>query len=121
MKKVMLSICAAISIISFSAISVAAEKVEINDALKKGLISITVYGKANGELVQVVAKRLSQSPIIIIFNEGRTDIAGEVSVLVKSNTEIDLSSKYEDTIFLKQTGVDRLTRGPVTITSESYK
>ena len=121
MKKIILSVCAAVSIISLSAVAIAAEKVEITDAIKKGIISITVYGKANGELVQIVAKRLSPAPIIITFNEGRTDIAGEVSILVKSDTIIDLSSKYEGVIYLKQTGADRLTRGPVTINSESFK
>jgi hypothetical protein len=121
MKRKMIGICTVISIMIFSAIAIAAEKVEINDALKKGLISVTVYGKANGEMAQLIVKRLSTEPVIITFKEGRTDIAGEISVLVKNNTEIDLSSKYEEVIFLKQTGANRLTKGPVTINPKSSK
>jgi hypothetical protein len=121
MKKSMICFCFAVSVIFCSAAAMAAEKVGVNDAVKKGLITITVMGRANGELAELRLKRLSSKPIIILINKGRTDIMGEVSVLSKDDLEIDLTSKYEETVVLKQTGASRVTRGNVIIDANSGK
>jgi hypothetical protein len=119
MKKMMFGLCVAASIIIFSSVSIAVEKLEINAAFKKGLISITIIGKARGEMVELRVKRLSATPIIILINNGRTDIAGEVSILSGKDAEIDLSSKYEEAIYIKQTGPNRVTGGPITLNPSS--
>jgi hypothetical protein len=120
MKKI--TICfIAMSVLFISTLSMAAEKVEINDALKKGYISVTIFGRANGEMAELRIKRITEASIIILIKTGRTDIAGEVSVLSKSDAEINLTSKYEDAIVLKQTGAARVTRGPVTVDMNSTK
>ncbi|MFH0975724.1 MAG: hypothetical protein V1874_08055 [Spirochaetota bacterium] len=121
MKKSMICFCFALSLIFCSAAAMAAEKVGVNDAVKKGMLSITVFGRANGELAELRFKRLTSAPIIILLNKGRTDIMGEVSVLSKDDLEIDLTSKYEEAIVLKQTGASRVTRGNVLIDASSGK
>jgi hypothetical protein len=115
LKKIMFGLCAVTSLLIFSSVSIAVEKMEINAAFKKGLISITIIGKARGEMAELRLKRLSATPIIILINNGRTDIAGEVSILSEKDAEIDLSSKYEGAVYVKQTGANRVTGGPITL------
>jgi hypothetical protein len=115
MKKIIYSLFASMLVFAFSAVS-AAEKIDINDAFKKGLISITIMGKASGEMVELRIKKLpNTAPIIVVIKKGRTDLGGEVSILSNKEKEIDLTSRYDDIFIIAQTGPDRVTGGPITL------
>jgi hypothetical protein len=115
MRKIMYSLFVSMFVFAFSAVSTAAEKIDINEAFKKGLISITIMGKARGEMVELRIKKLSDAAIIVIIKKGRTDLGGEVSIQSNKDKEVDLTSRYDDIFIIAQTGPDRVTGGPITL------
>jgi hypothetical protein len=121
MKKIMQGLFVTIFVVTLSGVSTAAEKIDINDAFKKGLISITVIGKAKGEMVELRIKKISDASIIVTIKKGRTDLGGEVSILSNIDKEIDLTSKYDSITIIAQTGPDRLTGGPITLDPSKSK
>jgi hypothetical protein len=115
MKQAILSFGVIIWLLLFSTVSMAVDRLEINDAFKQGLISLTFTGKDNGERVELKAKKRSPKAIILLINKGVTNIANEVSFNTDKTVVLDLSKKNEATIVLPQTGSHRIIGGSETL------
>ena len=117
MKRSAQIICTAIFVMIFSAVSIAAERMDIKEAFKKGIISITAIALARGEMIELRLKRQPEKPVIIVISPGRTDL-GEIAVLSDREKEVDLSSKIEESVTLKQTGANKMTHGQEELSAE---
>ncbi|NTV06158.1 MAG: hypothetical protein HGA59_06575 [Chlorobiaceae bacterium] len=121
MKQAILSFSVVVWISFFSTVSMAADRMEINDAFKKGLISLTFTGRDKGERVEIKAKKRSSKAIILLINKGETNIANMVSFNTGKTVVLDLSKKDDATIVLPQTGSHRIIVGSETLEANPPK
>jgi hypothetical protein len=97
------------------AVAVTAAKMALNDAVKQGLISLTITGLDGGERVRLLAKKRTAKPLILTIGSDLTIIADKVWLLSDKAIEMDLSTNDEAAVVVAQAGMRKIMSGSMTI------
>jgi len=94
-----------------------AERIELKEAFKAGLVQVTFTGREKGEKLEITVKRISPKPLTIVIKKGTTTLE-EITFFTDRELKLDLSVKVEDSVIAQQTGKVRLKSGSVTMKME---